>query len=70
MGAVAPSLPKNSGEKNVFFGHTSRNIRAVDIFWKKEEQAPFIFGQYSVFHFMCTWNMALNFETRFSSTFY
>ena len=36
------SPPPNSGEK-IFFAQTSCNIRAVDIFWKKEEQAPFIF---------------------------
>jgi len=36
------ALPPNLGEK-LFFGQTSCNIRAVDIFWKKEEQAPFIF---------------------------
>ena len=66
-GAVA-SHP-NLGEK-VFFGQTSCNIRAVDIFLKEERTAILSFLTIFCFHFMCTWNIALNFETRFSSTFY
>ena len=66
-GAVAPSQIREkkyfSGKHHVIFGQ-------LIYFWKKEEQVPFIFWQYSVFHFMCTWNIALNFETCFSSTFY
>ena len=65
--ALAPSQIREkkyfSGKRHVIFG-------LLMYFWKKEKQAPFIFWQHSVFHFMCTWNIALNFETRFSSTFY
>jgi len=65
-GALVPP-PSNLGEK-VFFGQTSFNIRAVYILLK--EGRTFVFWQYSVFHFTYAWNIALHFETRFSSTFY
>ena len=50
------SAPPQIREKKYFSGKHHVVFGQLIYFWKKEEQAPFIFLQYSVFYFMCTLN--------------